>query len=143
MAKILVIMQGHSGSGKSTLAKHIANVIDGIVLSTDDQFMVDGVYQFDPKKLGEAHAANIKLAKEAMDRGENVIIDNTNTQAWEAREYVRYAVSHDYIIRFVKAEGNFKNTHGVPDDVVQKMKDRMEPLSLEACFNAVAPWEKT
>ena len=34
----------------------------GAILSTDDLFMVDGEYQFDPTKLGEYHAQNLENA---------------------------------------------------------------------------------
>lgn len=47
----LVIMRGLPGSGKSTLAKKIANKY-GLIYSTDDFFMVNNEYVFDPKMIG-------------------------------------------------------------------------------------------
>ena len=50
-------MRGIPGSGKSTTAKKIAGET-GKIHSTDNYFMVDGEYRFDPKKLKENHEAN-------------------------------------------------------------------------------------
>src|SRR5258707_12564809 len=42
--KVIILMRGLPGSGKSTLAKKIAKGSMGVVLSTDDYFMSNGVY---------------------------------------------------------------------------------------------------
>ena len=44
-------MRGLPGSGKSTKARKIAGQF-GVVYSTDDFFMVNGEYKFDPKMIG-------------------------------------------------------------------------------------------
>jgi len=152
----LTIMRGLPGSGKSTLARVLANVpgVDPApVFSTDDFFMVEGEYRFDPAKLGANHAANLARTVDAMTAGiPHVIVDNTNTQGWECREYVRKAVFHGYRIQFVEANTPWardaaecarRNTHGVPQDRIEAMLARWEPdLTVEACLNARAPWEK-
>jgi NEDD4-binding protein 2 len=130
--QILVVMQGASGSGKTTLAKHIASVIDAEVYSTDDFFMVDGQYKFDPTKLAVYHKLNQDRAIAAMENGANVVIDNTNIQAWQARPYVAYAVEHGITVKFVRATGDFQNLHGVPAEKVEKMRASLEPLSVES-----------
>lgn len=144
---ILVMMQGPSGSGKSTLAKHLKALLEGMgftvrICSTDDQFNVDGVYRFDATKLTTYHAINQKLAVEALERGECVIVDNTNLACWEAKPYVQAAVRLGIPVSFHRAEGNFQNVHGVPADKVELMKKRLEPLTVEGCLAAKAPWEK-
>jgi predicted kinase len=153
--KTLTIMRGVPGSGKSTLAKVLANV-PGVetapVFSTDDFFMVDGEYRFDGSKLGAHHAANLRRTAEAMEAGvTHVIVDNTMTQGWEAREYVRAATFHGYRVQFVEprtpwgrdaAECAARNSHGVPLAAIEGMLARWEPdLTPEACLNARAPWE--
>lgn len=130
----MVIMQGHSGSGKSTLAKVIAGVLNANIFSTDDFFMVDGKYVFNSTELRENHAMNQIAVAQAVDRRENVIVDNTNIRKWEAAPYVKIGVNANYSIRFVRATGNYQNTHGVPDEVIQRMKDNMEDLSVEECL---------
>jgi len=101
----LILMRGVSGSGKSTLARKIAEEQDAfsVIYSTDDFFMVDGEYRFDLKRLGEFHAANVKRAQEAMaDECACVIIDNTNTQAWEMKPYVELAAEYGYAVKIVE-----------------------------------------
>jgi len=134
---IMVIMQGHSGSGKSTLAKVIAEVLDAKILSTDNFFMYDGEYHFDPLLLSKAHKWNQNLAQVEANLRQNVVIDNTNIRKWEASPYVKTGVDAGYTIKFVRATGNYQNTHGVPDEVVQRMKDNMEDLSVDGCLKAL------
>jgi len=144
---ILLLMQGWSGSGKSTLAEIFKTWFtavgqDVVICSTDDQFKVDGVYKFDPSKLGTYHAINLKLSVAAMEAGKTVIVDNTNTMAWESKGYVLAAVSRGIPVFFHRAEGNFQNTHGVPSDKVLQMKNRLEVLTVETVLASRSPWEK-
>lgn len=147
MRNILLLMQGQSGSGKSTLAAAFKAWFEALghmvkVYSTDDQYVKEGVYHFDPSKLGTYHAINQKLSITAMESGMTVIVDNTNTCAWEAKPYVEAAVKLGVPVFFHRAEGNFKNLHGVPSDKVEAMKQRLETLTVEACLASKAPWEK-
>ena len=76
--KVLYIMRGISGSGKSTLAKQIG----GLILGSDEFWMVGGKYQFDESRIGEAHQWNQQRAEKAMQQGISpIIVDNTNVQA--------------------------------------------------------------
>jgi predicted kinase len=144
---VLVIMQGASGSGKSTMARTIKAMLEasdqGVkICSTDDLFIEDGVYKFDPSKIAANHALNQKRCRAALEWGESVIVDNTNTQAWEAKPYVQMAQELGVPVFFMPCHGRFNNEHGVPSDKVDAMRQRIEPLSVEACLEAKAPWEK-
>lgn len=148
------IMRGVPGSGKTHKAEQIkAEHQDAMIYSTDDFFMVDGRYTFNPKKLPEYHAANQKRARTACQNGVgHVIIDNTHVQAWEAREYVRAAMDYGYRVRFVEADTPWakdaevcaaRNQHGVPLDAIKRMLSNwQESLTVEKCLAAKAPWEK-
>jgi adenylate kinase family enzyme len=131
MTQLLIILQGAPGSGKTTLGKQIASVIDGEIFSTDDLFIENGVYKFDASKLGLYHKINLERAIEAMKAKKNVVIDNTNLKAWESFGYVKAAVDMGIIVKFVRAIGNFQNTHGVPDEKVETMRNSIEELSVE------------
>lgn len=102
----LILMRGVSGSGKSTLARQIADEqYVSVIYSTDDFFMVDGEYRFDPKRLSEFHAHNVRRTEDAMvERCPCIIIDNTNTQAWEMKPYVELAMTHGYAVKIVEPE---------------------------------------
>jgi predicted kinase len=135
-------MQGWSGAGKSTLARQIASVIDADIFSTDDLFVADGVYKFDPTKLGVFHKLTLDKCIKAMKDGKNVICDNTNIECWQCRGYVAAAIDMGITVKFVRAEGNFQNLHGVPSEKVAMMKSKLEFLTVEDCLIAKAPWEK-
>lgn len=144
---ILVVMQGASGSGKSTMAQTIKAMLEAVgqnvkVCSTDDEFGVGEAYHFDPSKIAENHVKNQKNARYHLEWDTSVIVDNTNTQAWEARPYVQMAQELGVPVFFVPCHGKFQNVHGVPHDKVEAMRNRCEPLTVEGCLKAKAPWEK-
>jgi tRNA uridine 5-carbamoylmethylation protein Kti12 len=151
--KTLILMRGLPGSGKSTLARKLADSSSPAIFSTDDFFMVDGEYRFNPKKLGAAHAWNLKRTVEALESEvEQVIVDNTNTQAWEMRGYVEAARENGYAVEFRTpttewafdvTECTKRNTHGVPREAIRAMRDRFEhSVTVESILIAKAPWEK-
>ncbi|XP_054681700.1 NEDD4-binding protein 2-like 2 isoform X2 [Grus americana] len=100
--KLLVILRGLPGSGKSTLSRILLGESrDGIIFSTDDYFRQQDGYTYSAAQLGDAHDWNQKRAKQAMEQGKSpVIIDNTNTQAWEMKPYVEVALEKGYRVEF-------------------------------------------
>lgn len=105
--KYLIMMRGPSGCGKSTTAKWFAEQFPSKVeiYSTDDSFMVDGVYTFDKTKLSKYHELNKLRARDAMVRQTPiVIIDNTNIVEEHYLPYVRDADSCKYRIIHISAE---------------------------------------
>jgi len=78
--KKLVIMRGLPGSGKSDAAKRFVG--NGIIHSTDDFFIVDGVYVFDERNVSRFHRFNFLSSVGSMQRGLSpIIVDNTNIVA--------------------------------------------------------------
>lgn len=136
--KTLVILRGISGSGKSTLSKKLIseNNSKGVIYSTDDFFIKDGVYKFDGALLGKAHNFNQSRAIKSMKEGESlIIIDNTNTQKWEAKPYVEAGLEFGYKILIDEPKTEWakdakelakRNTHGVPYDSIVSMLKRWE-----------------
>ena len=117
------------------------------VFSTDRLFMVDGEYQFNPTKLGEYHAINLRQASYFMEGFGMVydysdvlcIIDNTNTQSWEYEKYVEVAKENGFMVQVITVEWNIddiplyakRNSHGVPEDAIYRMAERWEYPSLD------------
>lgn len=150
----MILMRGLPGSGKSTKARSIA--MDALytgaattiaICSTDDFFMRNGEYQFVPRLIGDAHKWNQDRVRYHMiAQTELIIVDNTNTQAWEMKPYrdlatsMRYDVeeivvgdeylSNKFMAPEVKQEYvdtcHARNTHGVPREVIEKMMKRFE-----------------
>ncbi len=141
-ALTLTIIRGISGSGKSTYA----STLEGVICSADDHFLIDGKYRFDFRQLTEAHASCFRKAQAALGAGENVIIDNTNTQVWEMSPYVMLANVCGAEIRIIRVDCDpevaaERNTHGVPKTAVLGMAERMEtPLPFWAEEEVVGPF---
>jgi len=101
--------------------------------STDEYFMKDGVYKFNPKQLGIFHNANYKAFRQSlMDEIPIVICDNTNTQRKEWGKYAREAEQQGYIVAHVTLPhpkpqvAAKRNTHGVPVEAIRRMINRWQ-----------------
>ena len=136
--KTAIILRGLPGSGKSTIAHMLTdnwpNEDECAICSTDSYFYdEDGKYQFDPSKLGEYHASNLQTFTTLCEAGMQLVIcDNTNSQLWEYEAYHQVALDCGYQVHIVTV-GDFdvercvrRNTHGVPQAGIQRMRDRWE-----------------
>jgi tRNA uridine 5-carbamoylmethylation protein Kti12 len=131
MAK-LIIYRGLPGSGKSTLAKNNVNELKKLGLQVEhleaDMFFEDAHcnYKYDPSKIKEAHQWCQEQTKKFLGNGVSVIVANTFTTAWELLPYFRMLPWEDILI--MVAAGEYDNVHGVPAEVINKMKKRWEPI---------------
>lgn len=123
--KVLIILRGLPGSGKTTLAHQIADV----VCCADDFFYKGGEYQFDPKKLAQAHQQCRDNVKVAMEKGvTKIAVANTATQVWEFEPYLKMAQDFGYQCHSLIVENRHGslNCHDVPDTIVESMRQRFE-----------------
>lgn len=121
----LVLIRGLPGSGKSTMARVLA-LIGFAHHEADHFFMVDGEYKFDASKLQEAHAKCLADAGESLSLGMNVVVSNTFTRMWEMKPYLDLAASLGCRVHVITADGSYQNVHGVPSDVIDRMRERWE-----------------
>ncbi|KAH8379502.1 hypothetical protein KR009_005342 [Drosophila setifemur] len=145
--KLMIIMRGPSGSGKSTLAEALLrqscllerhNVQD-FVLSSDDYFKTRRGYEFNPTLLPAAHDWNKERVREKAVRGWSpIVVDNTNTMAWEMQPYVQIAVQYGYELELLEPQTSWsksasklaqKNVHQVPRESIQRMLERYERIT--------------
>lgn len=119
----LVLVRGLPGSGKSTLAR---SMVSHQHVEADMFFMSSGEYKFAPEWLGAAHDSCQRMTKAFLDNGENVVVSNTFTQAWEMKPY--FDMGHP--VRVVKCEGRWQNEHGVPVEAIERMAARWEPVEM-------------
>ncbi|XP_071990491.1 NEDD4-binding protein 2-like 1 [Engystomops pustulosus] len=134
----LYLLRGLPGSGKSSLARKLKRDFpSALVFSTDDYFLAeDGSYSYDPDLLQDAHKWNQKRARKAMSRGRTpIIIDNTNILAWHMKPYAVMALENGYGVIFQEPNTHWKfnvrelarrNSHGVPREKIQRMKEAYE-----------------
>lgn len=123
MERNLIVCRGLPGSGKSTFAELICST----VFTADDYFMKNGNYEFDATKLGQAHEWCQKQVQNAMEHGlSKVCVANTSTTERELKPYYDLAKKYGYKVFSVIVENraNTKNIHDVPQETIQKMKDR-------------------
>ncbi len=122
----LVLIRGCPGSGKSTLANK-EFVSKGFVhLEADMFFMEGGTYKFNHNKLKDAHAWCQKQTELFLRSGKNVVVSNTFTRKWEIQFYLDLATNLDIPVKIIRMTKEYGNTHGVPDNVVKQMIERME-----------------
>jgi predicted kinase len=125
--KQILLLRGTPGSGKSTLAKMIVN--KDYCHKEADMFFVDqdGNYNFEPSKIKEAH----KWCQEEVEflmkyEHSPIVVSNTFTQEWEMESYFELAKQYGYRVHSVIVENRHGgvNTHGVPEDKLEVMKNR-------------------
>jgi NEDD4-binding protein 2 len=101
--KQLIILRGVSGSGKSTIAQKI--VENGTINSTDNYFIINGIYEFNASKLGLYHKLNkLKTEQDMNNNISPIIIDNTNLTKKEVKPYVELGLKYSYDIKIIEME---------------------------------------
>lgn len=140
--KKMILMRGIPGSGKSTRASEIVKERGGVICSTDNYFIdCSGRYNFNPARIGAAHAWNRQMVRAQCDLGkETIIVDNTNTTEHEMRPYKEMAGYYGYEVEEIVvgreslidgdvdayvAMCHARCTHNVPLDTIKKMANRL------------------
>jgi predicted kinase len=88
--------------------------------------MENGEYKFDRQKLRQAHAWCQQSTAEALGRGEYVIVSNTFTTLKEMKPYFDLIQAYGKQPVVLVCQSNWGNVHGVPDDVLDAMKERFQ-----------------
>jgi predicted ABC-type ATPase len=124
----LYLIRGVPGSGKTTRAKQLVEMGKAICyIEADDYFISPtGEYIFDASKLPEAHALCQRRALALMQCGLNFAVSNTFTRKWEMDVYKKLAKEYRYVVHEEIMRGEYENVHGVPEETVQRMKERFE-----------------
>ena len=165
------VMQGAPGSGKSTWV--FDQMTDkSIVLSADHFFYRmerlkinpptysgltrrdfnilrgEGVYEFDPMGLGQAHAMCLNGFRRLLAEPgtvDQLFIDNTNIDRAEAAPYMAHAMSSGHETKLVRVltpldDCIHRNTHDVPQFRVEAMWHKMRSRNEEGNLRQVLPF---
>ena len=136
MEKVLYIVRGMPGSGKSTFAKMLVG--EDFLVCEADKYFIDketGEYNFDFTKIKEAHKFCQDTVETYMKDSlvndqfyREIAVSNTFTQEWEMQAYYDLAKSWGYTVFSLIVENRHGgvNEHGVPEEVLTKMRERFE-----------------
>ena len=139
--KTLYIIRGLPGSGKSTLGEKLADTymsyspnyggLKYYSYAADDWFTDSntGEYNFNPTELGDAHEdCRARVMGAMMSNIESICVCNTFSQAWEAEPYFKLCKSYGYTPVVLECQSQFGNIHNVPQESIDAMKERWEPI---------------
>jgi predicted kinase len=127
----MILIRGLPGSGKSTIARALWQSNSNMRHFEADMYhMKNGVYIFDTDKIKEAHKWCQDSTAEALSEGDSVVVSNTFTQMWEMKPYIDLANKFGASLQIIECRGNFGNIHGVPKEVIEKMKNRWEEITV-------------
>ena len=136
----LYIIRGLPGSGKSTLGEELASfsrsgrlkgAFDIHSYAADDWFTDSktGEYNFNPAELSDAHEdCNARVRGAMMSNVETICVCNTFSQAWEAAPYFKLCGDYRYTPVVIECQSEWGNIHNVPQESIDAMKERWEPL---------------
>ena len=119
----LVLIRGLPGSGKTTMAKELA-LVGYKHFETDMFFEVNGEYRYEASRIRDAHSWCQQMTRQALAKGQNVVVSNTFTQLREMEPY-RLMTGN---VRVIEARGTWQNRHGVPVEMLERMALRWEQL---------------
>lgn len=132
MEKNVIILRGVSGSGKSTFASMLARHNDGALVVTADDYFTDrdGLYKFDPSKLGAAHAQCFERFETALYNPDvnTIIVANTNTSPRDFKKYVDAAEAYGATVTYLVIENRHGNNdvHDVPSEVKERQRNNLK-----------------
>ena len=125
----MILIRGVCGSGKTTLANTIIGNNPSVYKHYEaDMYFTDdnGNYIWDFSRLAAAHSWCQAATRKALTDGFSVIVSNTFTTQKEIQFYLDLAKSFQIIPTIVIANGNFKNVHSVPEETVNRMRERFQ-----------------
>lgn len=147
MMKKLVILRGLPGCGKSTYIRDnypgatpyslAPKGWETVVVSGDHYFtdFATGEYAFDISMAGAAHQQAMSQCLRAMHKEvPTILVDNTNTRAWEWAHYLTMVEVFGYEVEVIDLfdggatdeELAERGIHNVPLEFIQRMRMRWE-----------------
>lgn len=122
-------VRGLPGSGKSTYARNI--IKPDIICEADSYFIKDGHYNFVAEDLGKAHDQCYNEFCNAVENNKSVAVCNTFSKYWEIKRYIEFCRDKHIKFKIIKMNTIYKSTHNVPEETIQRMKDRWQDFKNE------------
>ena len=135
-SRLFIVVRGLPSSGKSLIAKLLVGNSNGVAVSVDD-FLTspNGQYEFSKSNFIAAQEACRQYCRELMQaETELVVLHNTMSQAWEAKDYFDIANTYGYTIQIISLYDNGLNDtdlakrslHFMPAHLIQKCRQKWE-----------------
>jgi predicted kinase len=143
----MFILRGPSGAGKTEYANSLINDNGGLEdfklewICSADKFFYNPdtrMYEFDPTKLGEAHAGCLGQVLQAIaENARMVFVDNTNIRNWEFQNYIEIGRQADYEVEVYQLLPEtieemrscvVRSRHDTPPEIIAK-----QILAFEKC----------
>ena len=128
---VLLIIGGLPGSGKTTLAEKIREHYfcyrSGLLsINEADRFFEDiSGYHYDNKWIKDAHDYCRGLTAKLLFDKRSCIVSNTFTCDREIHPYYELAKKANARLVFVRMNTQYEGEHGVPEEAVERMRNRM------------------
>lgn len=128
---VLVLIGGLPGSGKTTLAESIRefcflqNSIPLPMNEADRFFENETGYHYDNRWIKDAHEYCRSNTAKLLHDKRSCIVSNTLTSDREIHPYIELVKKADARIIFVRMNTQYKGEHGVPEEAVERMRNRM------------------
>lgn len=131
----ITFIRGIPGSGKTTIAQKLnAELVEA------DMFFIhkDGEYKHVKRFIKDAHSWCQQEMKRLLLAGHNVVVANTFIKKWEVENYLKLAQSLglELEVEVIEAKGRYQNVHGVPDEVVERMRRQYESFELKLMLDS-------
>ena len=130
--KKLIILRGIPSSGKTTHARELMqyyiNENATVTHFEADMFFTksDGTYDWKPSLVGVAHKWCQDKVRNALNTSDVVIVANTSLTKAEVDTYVEIGKAAGAEIVIQRLTGNYQNVHKVPDETLQKMREKLQ-----------------
>ena len=98
----------------------------------------DGCYIYNPANAVIAHKWCLLTADRWLSLGKSVVVANTFVTNSSMQPYFELAARHHVTIRVIEARGDYGTIHPMPQEVIDNMRARWEPLTPELAAIAVS-----
>ncbi len=120
----LILVRGIPGSGKTTYVKN--NYPDFEHYEADMFFEdSDGNYKYDSLLIKTAHEWCYSNVVRCIYHNRDVVVSNTFVERWSMDRYIQLVEENQYLdFHIVELHTSYGSIHDVPENVVQRMKDK-------------------